>query len=315
MKILKSKEDLFEKIRLLIEQAEYEIVLFSPYISCKALKKLLIPFRKNLNISIITSWKPADILMGSSDIEVFLFCKDNNIPLLINNNIHLKVIATDKMQRAYIGSANITGSGLGIGNNYNIETGIINENLHLDDKIYLDNIIQDSNQVDDEYYIKIKNELKKIDKPKIPQKIDVKFSNKKNFLLSSLPMSENVGEVYNVYCSEKVSKIPEENVRSAHHDIKLYNIPNNLNKDEFMKILKNNFLNHPFIKAYTKFIDKEKYFGEISSWLHNQVTNVPTPRRYDIKKTQKRVNNFLLELNDNYSIDVPGRQSMRIFKK
>ena len=315
MKILKSKEDLFEKIASLIKEAKSEVILFSPYITLEALKKLILPIKEELKIFIITSWKSNDIVTGSSDISIYSFCKENNISLLVNNKIHLKVIAVDNMQKAYLGSANITSSGLGIGNQYNIETGVIKKSLHWKDKIYLDNIIQDSSQVDDEYYEKVKDALKNIDKPKIIETFNFNFNHKKNFLLSSLPMSKNVDELFNVYTSKISKGFNEKTIRCAYHDLKLYNIPNGLDKVKFLKTLKNNFSEHPFIVAYTSFIGREKFFGEISSWLHNQVTNIPTPRRYDIKKTQTRLNNFFLELNDDFSTDIPGNRSMRIFKK
>ena len=317
MNILKSKINFFESLNTLIANARNEISIFSPYIKTKALKTLLENSSKSLNITIITTWKPADLAMGYSDLDLFPFCKNNNFPLLLNNKIHLKAILIDNMNSIYIGSGNITNAGLGIGNKFNYELGIIHDTLSLDDKIYLDNIILKSVPVDDEYYNKIKERVEELDKPKFDDEFDIESTNNKNFLLSSLPMSKNVTEFYNNYTRSNNDDNSEEDIRSAEHDRRLYHIPRGLTKSEFEKLLKKNFLNHPFIIEYLNFIGDGdgKFFGKTSAWLHKKVTTVPTPRRYDIKKTQNRVNSFILHLSDEYSEEIPGERSVRFYRK
>ena len=315
MNILKSKINFFEELNSLIASARNEISIFSPYIKTKALKTLLENSEKSLNITIITTWKPKDLAMGYSDLDLFPFCKDNNFPLLLNNNIHLKAIAIDNMTSIYIGSGNITHAGLGIGNKFNYELGVIHDDLLLDDKIYLDQIILESDPVDDEHYNKNKEDVKKLDKPKFDENFDIDTTKNKNFLLSSLPMSEDVTEFFNHYSRSNNDHTTEEEIRSAEHDRLLYKIPQGLNKSEFKKILKKNFLNHPFIIEYLSFIGDGKYFGETSAWLHKKVTTVPTPRRYNIKKTQNRINNFIRVLDDKYAEEIPGERSVRFFRK
>ena len=89
-------------------------------------------------------------------------------------------------------------------------------------------------------------------------------------------------------------------------------VPRGLNKTEFKKTLTKSFLNHPFVLAYLNYVDEGKFFGEMSSWLHSTVTTVPTPRRYDIKNAQSRINEFVVFLNDKYELVTPGRRSTRL---
>jgi len=314
MKTLKSKINFIEELRYLIEGAQFEILIFSPYINTGALTNLLKKSPTSLSVTIITTWKPADLALGYSDLKLYPFCKERNIPLLLNKNIHLKAIVIDNMKSAYIGSGNITNAGLALGDKYNYELGVINENLTLDDKIYFDKIISEAEQVDDGYYQTVKQRVEELDKPKFDEEFDIELTTKKDFLLTSLPMSNNVDEFYDHYSRPDNDHGSDEDIRSAEHDRRLYQIPRGLNKNEFDKLLIQNFLRHPFIVEYLDFIGDGKYFGKMSNWLHNKVTTVPTPRRYDIKKTQNRVNSFILHLSDEYAEEIPGRRSVRFFR-
>ena len=74
-------------------------------------------------------------------------------------------------------------------------------------------------------------------------------------------------------------------------------------------MLKKNFFTHPFIRDYLERIGKRERFGAMSNWLHNKVTDVPVPFRAEIKEIQININQFIVELSDDYIIDVPGSRS------
>jgi hypothetical protein len=312
MKLLKSKINFNEEIKHLINLANHEILIFSPYIKVNTLETLLLDSQRSAKVTIVTSWKPSDILLGVSDIEVYKYCCDHKATLLINNKIHLKAIIIDSMTSAYIGSGNITNAGLGIGKRFNYELGVINEKIAIDDKFYFDKIISEGFSVNDEYYKKVKQAVAAMKKPKIEQEFDIETDLQKDFLLNALPMSNNVSDFYQHYSRKDNDDGTEEDIRSAEHDIRLYQIPRGLNKTEFKKTLTKSFLNHPFVLAYLNYVDEGKFFGEMSSWLHSTVTTVPTPRRYDIKNAQSRLNEFVVFLNDKYELVTPGRRSTRL---
>ena len=314
MKLLKSNINLLDDIKSLANEAREDLTIFSPYIKLNALSKLIDGIHKMIKVSIITSWKPADIAFGSSDLSIYPFCKENNYRLLINNRIHLKTILVDNMTKAYIGSANITEPGLGYSQRHNYEIGSIVTEINTDDQIYFDKIIESSSTISDEYYNSILEEAKNLKKPEIDENFKTKIDSKDNFLLTALPMCDSVEYFYSIYSSNSINDFKPSQLRSAEHDKRLYNIPDGLSKADFIKQLKDNFLKHPFIIKYLDFIDDQKYFGEVSKWLHNIVTTVPTPRRQEIKEFQKRVNKFLTYLSDDYETIVPGKQSQKLYR-
>ena len=78
---------LFDEVRTYLTQTKSneQIFLYVPYIKTKILSKLIGDIQNK--ITIITAWHPNDLLIGSSELELYPFCKDNNITLYINNKI------------------------------------------------------------------------------------------------------------------------------------------------------------------------------------------------------------------------------------
>lgn len=313
---LHSNKDLFFKIKDFIGSSE-NFTLFVPYIQARFLSELLESYKGNPTQTIVTSWKPQDIALGISDIEVFPYCRDNGITLLVNNRIHLKAYAINNYDSCIITSSNISGKGLAIDQNYNYEMGVIVNELEIEDKIYFDQIIEASVKVKQEYYDQAKNQIESIElKKEMIESFEFRFEDKtKYFLLTALPMSEDVKTLYSVYQGD-YGDFSEEVIRSAEHDIRLYGIPRKKSKSEFERFLKSSYFSHPFIKAFLDFNCAGKHFGELSSWLHNSCSTVPTPRRFEIKEALQRIFSFTVTLSNGvYRIEIPYEHSQVLKKK
>ena len=68
-------------------------------------------------------------------------------------------------------------------------------------------------------------------------------------------MCENVEQFFSIYSAEDKNLLSEEDVRSAEHDRRLYDLELGLDKVEFLEKLKRSFSKHDFICAYKSFID------------------------------------------------------------
>ncbi len=312
--LLKTKINLDAEIIDLINAANEQILIYSPYIKIDALKSILSGKNARTSVTIITTWKKSDVAFGSTDLDVYPFCKENRFQLRINNNIHLKCIAVDGMKKAYIGSANITNAGLAIGGNYNYEIGAIKEDLTVRDKFYLHELINNSFEVDNDYYDDILNEAKYLEKPNIEESFKAKKELKKDFLLTSLPQCKSPKMFYEYYLG--INKDTDSDDYLCYlNDLSNYEIPPGLDETELKKQLKTKFLEHPFSKKMFQFIgDDHLNFGAVTKWLHNIVETVPTPKRREIKDIQINLYEFINELSDNYVIEVPGKRSQVIKK-
>ncbi|MGI0060323.1 MAG: phospholipase D-like domain-containing protein, partial [Nitrosotalea sp.] len=266
-----------------ISNAQNEVIIFCPYIQVSSLKLIL--ERLNKKLSIVTTWKTADLLSGISSLELYPYCKSLGIYLYVNQNIHLKVLC-DSYHSALVGSANITGKALGTVSQQNHECVVLYDGLDRSQQIYLRSILQESTLINDEEYARVSNiimESAKEFQDKIYTNVDFSKAVNKEFLISSLPMSINIDTFFDYY-SEKLTShgFADVDYDCAVHDLALYNIRLGLNRATFNKELKKAFFGHPFIQELRKFIHKDRYFGEIKEWVQKTCIDVPVPSRRDL---------------------------------
>ena len=290
------------------------ITLFSAYIRTEQLKKI----NQSKNIKqIVVRWEVGDICFGASDLELYDYCRENHIKLFRNTKIHLKAFWNNK-RSVLFGSANVTKNGIGEGGN--LELNGIQEHVSSSDIKYFNEILDASAYVTDELFNEIK---KKVDENKdkivrIPDVVHQKTETD-SFLLSQLPMSLNVSDLYNTYVNS--DSLSEEDLNCLIHDIVLYKASNNLTEEIFYSTLKRNFNTHPFIVRLKEVIKsdarKSLSYGSVVRWIQNNTTTVPTPRSWELKEEQ--IINILYEwicfFDDDFRVEIPGKRSEVILYK
>ena len=291
-----------------------EITLFSAYIRTEQLRK--INEAKNIK-QIIVRWEVSDICFGASDLELYDYCRDNNIKLFRNTKIHLKAFWNNK-RSVLFGSANVTKNGIGEGGNLELN-GIQEDILHSDIR-YFNEIIASSTYITEELYNEIKGKVdehkdKVVRIPDLPnKKAEADF-----FLLSQLPMSLNVSDLYNT--SVNSDFLSDEDLNCLIHDIVLYKASTNLSEENFYSDLKNNFNSHPFIIELKEVIKSDTRqslsYGGVVRWIQNNTTTVPTPRSWELKEEQ--IVNILYEwicyFDDDYYWERPNYSQVIFYKK
>src|SRR5678815_2028245 len=102
--------------------AQNSVHIIAPFIKAHALERVSRDVRAR-DVVVIVAWRTADLLSGSSDLEVYENCKRNGWYLYVNPILHAKLGVCDR-ERAVVMSANITSKGLGYTSPENIECGI-----------------------------------------------------------------------------------------------------------------------------------------------------------------------------------------------
>ena len=259
------------------------ITLFSAYLKLEQLK--IINQSKKIN-RIIVRWEIKDLCLKVSDIELYNYCLDNNIALYRNTRIHLKAF-WNNAEDVIFGSANLTGRGIGERGKYNYELNGSANDIKYEDIAYFNEIIINSEYVT----LNLFEEIKRIvDQTELPTIVYPKIETIRNqadyFLLSNLPMTETVEELYEGYCSPDNLDIDEINYVS--HDIALYNIPKKLDESSFYNYTQEAFNSHPFITKLKEHIKnsprKSLNYGGVVRWIQENTTTVPTPRAWEIKQ-------------------------------
>lgn len=292
---------LIEPIRKYFQKNESEkIYIFSPYIKTKYLEKLVEGITND--ITIITTWNTNDLISGSSDIELYNWCKNNGHHLYIHDDIHLKVYSIS-LESAIVGSGNISHNGLMPGGSY--EAAVFVE-LTKEDRIYLEKIKSEAIFVDDDIYQQYLENYEECKKKAVKQEPfpqpEIK-SKEEFFLRSALPMTDSMEQVVQGYLKiQSDLALSEDKIIEdcIFHDIANYKIPKDLSEQEIREKLKKQFLAHPFTKTIMDEIDnhERKHFGMIQNWIHEHCTEVPLPRRWEFKTNTKILMDWLVESGD-----------------
>lgn len=100
-----------EAIVALLGTATKTSLIVAPFIRSHALEQILEAVPDGVEVSIVTRWRPVDLLAGASDLGVFDITAARDIPLYLRHDLHAKMFAADRA--CLIGSANVTDTALG----------------------------------------------------------------------------------------------------------------------------------------------------------------------------------------------------------
>ena len=314
--LFKSGQNIKQEAINFIKESE-TITLFSAYIKLKELELL----NKEGNIKIIiVRWEVQDLCVGASDIELYDYCRENDIILFRNTRIHLKVI-WDGASSIIFGSANITGRGIGEkGNNYNYELNGIDNNISLDDRLYLESIINNSEIVDDQLYKKLLDKKEEFKKKQIiyPQ-IETVKKEQDYFLLSQLPMSTTPEVLLDSYFND--TERGDIDIKCMLHDMATFDLNPNQDRGKMIEQLRYNFNSHIFITSIKNTIKeserKSLNYGRVVHWIIDNTTTVPTPRSWELKR-EEIVNilyNWICYFDDDFSWSRPNHSQVIFYKK
>ena len=292
-----------------LRKSKEKIVILSAYVKEVGVKWLKEQINnKNIDCTIISRWQKGDLATGSSDLECYSLCKENNWTFKILNDLHAKVMLIDDKD-LFIGSPNLTGSGMSLIPVSNKELGIkilANDN----DKRIIDGLIEDALLITDEIYNdlkKWKKDLPEIKKPSIPDfPADLKEKIKESFdkiWVHNFPWS-TVDDLLNI-------KDMNENIQ---HDLELFGLSkDNVNKDNLKNSFENSKIFNWLISKLKNSENQEIYFGSLSSIIHNSLLDDPKPYRQDVKTLQANLYGYIKHFKPtNLQIDIPKTRSERI---
>lgn len=313
---------IFESIRNYLKKSNEDelLFLFVPYIKTKILEKLIDGLQNP--ITIITNWDEQNLLQKSSELELYPFCKKNNITLYSHDKIHLKVYSIN-LESAIIGSANISTNGLMDEKRYEACTFL--EKLSMEDRLYLEKIKSEALWINDDIYKQYKDWYDQHKKPEEVKVEKLKIITKDDFSITALPRTKDISDLVEGYqkISKGLSRSLDDNIKNdITHDISNFHIQLGLSKTEFLQQLKNQFFSHPFILKIDEILEKndgEIFYGSLRKELEQRIiTDVPPPERRDVDECLGTVYDWFRDLGEGkYGWDRPkGRKhSQRLWKK
>ena len=284
-----------------VSQAKDQLQIISAFCKIPAVRLLDDNIHNNLQSKkLMVRFQLSDLVSGTTDIDLYEYCKDNGWQLYVKFDLHAKTYMLDK-KRCILGSANLTSSGISLFLHGNYELSCCADMTETDiNKI--DSLYESALQMNDELYKIMKSEYEYVHKNNSQNKISVSWSDEITRRI------KHVSSVMFIYDFPN-SKVP---------------IYNDINSIEFLGLdrtptipeLKEAFLrSKAFLWLYDtvdKTPEKTCFFGWVTEKLHNVLLNDPKPYRKDVKELLGNLLGWIeaLEIED-IIIDVPSH-SQRI---
>ena len=221
-----------------------ELIIICPFIKLSALKKIIKNIPNDKKIIVVARWKIEDLVLGSSDLEIYTYLKELGHKFYINNKIHLKVIIKDKKE-ILLGSANITNKGLGFIENSNIEAVSIDD-INTNEFMEILKILKSSISVTNDLFQKINNKVKQFEEFK--KMMDLSYKKMREFDKNNFALRiNNIVTMDFPFCKSlnyllNKCKKSEFNSSEVEHDLVLFRINKNEDLTKIIKKLKSHFL-------------------------------------------------------------------------
>ena len=302
-----------------IENCQRQLTLVSAYLTVGGIGWVLDKLPEKTDCRVLSRWDPRNLLNGASDIEVYKKLRERNYPLHILQDLHAKVAIIDD-ETLFIGSANITKSGLKLAPGGNKELGTTlspdKEDLEL-----IESLFTESTLVNEELYQEFYKELQSL-KEKFPEPIPkLKWSDDLQLKLFKPPNRLWVTEM--LWTDEPKELLKNVDSKEAIHDLILLGFSTPSDKTPSIDDLQVAFLHcrswrwlkHKLEAAESS----ELYFGELSALLHDSFLDDPTPYRKKVKDLLSNLLKWAKHLgNNSIKIDRPNhsqRVQLRIHSK
>ena len=97
----------------LFRGAKSEVTIVAPFIRSAALERLVDVVGRDVKLTIVTRWLPADIVAGVSDLKILDVAREHNARLFLRNDLHAKLFISDQSCLGRLGKCHSYRAGLG----------------------------------------------------------------------------------------------------------------------------------------------------------------------------------------------------------
>jgi len=260
-----------EQLEYLCRTAIQELVLVAPFIKVATLERLLVDVSPYVAIKCVTRWRPDEIAVGVSDIEIWPLLKGRSDAVLwLRPDLHAKFYRADN--RCLVGSANLTNRALGWSYQQNFEllVPLFSDQEGISE--FERNLMVGCVQVDDEEFEYIREVTEQIDKTSLiksdadAMSMDISASNRIVHPESWLPALRHPESLYIAYSGE-LEQLSTASRLAATEDLAVLSIPAGLSSRDFENCVGMLILQMPIVRQVDQFVIVPQRFGAVSKLL------------------------------------------------
>jgi hypothetical protein len=267
------REYLFDAVR----GANASIWLTSAYITVPGIEPILdLLGARTVQVKVLARWDSRDLVSGASDLEVYEVVSARGFEFFINQRFHGKCTLIDD-NRLFVGSANLTASGLQLGIQGNLECGTMMEPSEAD-RATIRDLFTDSVRVTPLLYLDIKSFI-------VPL---LTSSERRDIVFPASIMEQLQGSVEGLWVRElpwtEGPQSLSQDEPDARHDLMLLNAPfGAASTIEELGSLFESTRCCRWLTTELRAHGGQLYFGEATELLHNALLEDPKPYRKDVK--------------------------------
>ena len=100
----RNMKTLGDELSSLLSGAQQNVLIVAPFIRSEAFSRLLDSIPIGTKTTVVTRWRLADLLAGTSDLGIYDLSESRSIPLYLRHDLHAKIFAVD--DTCLVGPAN-----------------------------------------------------------------------------------------------------------------------------------------------------------------------------------------------------------------
>lgn len=271
-----------EHLAGMAQEATEKVLLAAPYIKKNALKHILGPVSGGCSVRVVTCWNLQEIAVGASDLEVWELLRDREQRSLeLCPSLHAKYYRFD--DTCVVGSANLTGSALGLREQSNLELLVhlspsatgefeeeledcvsVTESLYLQYRKLLDqykNAHPEIAQSDDTYSVEAEDTEGEVQDPK-----DDSWDLRPHSPEWWIPMLRHPEDLYRVYTGDP-EDLTTATWEHGNWDLRHFDLPEGLEEETFKMKVRWQLLQKPVVQEIDALVETSKRFGAVRDHL------------------------------------------------
>jgi len=294
-------EQLHRRFACFAANAREQLVIAAPFITRRALEEMLRTVTVR-DVIVVTTWRAADILRGSSDLELYPYLRSRGWELRLHKHLHAKLIVVD-WRSAIISTANITQRGIGLVEPGNLECAHLIGSLRPIDQFWVLTLVGDSSPMEDEWYTEFLKWLRSSEGKDASKllKDGCVFDPRKRHVLSTtgVPATRSPRQLLanlEAILRNGVGTLAVDARRATLHDVSLLALEWGDLRAHKVPVLRDRFFKLPIVQDLLGFIDGGRYFGEVKHWLRQWSCEMPPLKRRDLTSCVQVLFTWLVEL-------------------
>lgn len=250
--------ELIGRLRRHIATGRSDVVLVAPFMKAGILELLLASAPEGAAVTCVTRWRAEEVSGGVSDLEVFDVCANRGeTKLYLRHDLHAKYYRADKY--CLIGSANVTGSALGLGKAPNFEILVQVPSDH-DDLVgfeveLLSNAIVANERIREQVAaaVKILEDRAPVERSAVSTEL-VDESETAEFG-DWLPRCSVPQELFSIYVGDR-SHVAKPVFEDGCADLETLDVPLGLGADAFRSVIASRLVQHPILGNVIRVVEE-----------------------------------------------------------